>query len=202
MPVMDSIDEQVNEIVIKDVPRRGWRRVFFKAPLVLWRMGLKFMLPRSFACISTRGKKSGLTRHTMVEYTHYEGAYYIVSGWQAEPQWVKNLLADPHISLEPVGGSLMSGQAQRVQDDLALRHVFYGMSVSPFWGPWLKSLDIAPTLRDFLAKRDRVYVFHIRPTEEAPLPPLAEDLRWLTALVVNALILALIAGIVRSRRKP
>jgi len=127
-----------------------------------------------------------------------------VSGWQDKPHWVKNLLANPQITIQPVHNQPVAGVADRVQDDQTLTQVYEAMQVSPLWESWLESLDIQPNLEDFLANKARVYVFQIIPQEERVLPPLAQDLRWvMPGLVIGtiALTLALNSLLCHSKRE-
>lgn len=188
-------EKQLNGTLIEELPRNSWRKAIFKTPLYLWRLGLRYLLPPSFACITTRGRKTGLPRHTMVEHAEIDGKYYIVSGWQDRPHWLRNLLADPQITIQPVRGQPIAGTAQRVQDDLTLSQVFENMQRSPMWKPWLASLDIQPEISDFLAHKDRVYIFQITPTGEMVLPPLVQNLRWVTGLALGVSALLIVIGV-------
>jgi len=66
---MAVVEKQLSGSMIKDLPRSFWHKAIFKTPLYVWRMGFRFMLPSNFACITTRGSKSGLARYTMIEHT-------------------------------------------------------------------------------------------------------------------------------------
>ena len=55
--------------------------------------------------------------------------------------------------------------------------------------PWLKSLDIAYDLDDLIAKRDRVYLVVLDPTDQIGPPPMASDLIWLWAVILAGVIL-------------
>lgn len=196
---MTTIDKQFNSPFLGDVPRKNWQKVVFKAPLQCWRMGLKFLLPPNFACITTQGRKSGLPRHTMVEFSEIDGKYYFASGWQEKPDWVQNLMAYSQITLHPVRGEPVWGTAERTMDDATLRSVFEAMQVSPVWKPWLASLNIEPTVDDFVANKDRLYLFEVVPDDsDIVLPTLSQDRRWMIWLVMG--VVALMSRF-RFRRK-
>lgn len=186
--------------VVESTPKKAdmekWRhskaaKTMLKMPLNAWRMGWKKSLPATFACITTSGRKSGLPRHTMVDHYEIEGNYYIISGWQNKSDWVKNLLADPRITLQPARGEAVAGMARPISDDAKLSRLFTGMQENPMMEAWLESLGIQPEVTDFLAKKDQLYIFEVTPTGEMQLPPLTEDLRW-----VNSLILGIAGSVV------
>lgn len=197
---MTTLDKQLNDTFLADVPRKNWQKMFFKAPLQAWRMGFKFLLPPNFACITTQGRKSGMPRHTMVEFSEIDGKYYFASGWQEKPHWVQNLMAYPQVTVHPVRGEPIWGTAERVQDDDTLKALFEAMQVSPVWKPWLASLDIEPTVEDFVAHKDRVYVYQVTPDEgNMVMPTLPQDRRWVVWAVLG--VLALMSRIRFRRRK-
>lgn len=177
---MTPVEKQIREQLMAKVPHDTWRKLFFKSPLWAWRLGMRYVFPSSFACLTTRGRKSGLPRHTMIEHTPIHGKYYIVSGWQDQAHWAKNLLADPQITIQPVRGKPVYGTARRIQDDSTMHTVYNAMQHSPFWKPYLDSLTILPNVTDFVANKEKVYIFEVTPGGETGLPPLKADLQWVT----------------------
>ena len=180
----------VVESTQKKAELEKWRhskaaKTMLKMPLNAWRMGWKKALPATFACITTSGRKSGKPRHTMVEHFEIDGSYYIVSGWQNKSDWVKNLLADPRITLQPARGEAVAGMARPISDDAKLSRLFTVMQDGPMMEAWLESLGIQPEVADFLAKKDQLYIFEVTPTGEMQLPTLVEDLRWVNGLVLG-----------------
>ena len=65
---MAVVEKQFGETLMGDLPRDKWRKAVFKMPLYAWGLGLRYFLPPSFACITTRGRTTGLPRHTIVEH--------------------------------------------------------------------------------------------------------------------------------------
>lgn len=175
----------INVLLGQSIDNR-WRTLRFKAPIYAWRMGLRHLLPQVFACITTRGRKTGLPRYTMVTHFVYGNRIYFASGFRDVSDWVQNLLDDPTITLQPAHGEPIKGQAVRVQDEDDLRLAYQAMQVSPIWVPWLMSLDIKPKVEDFIAKRERVYLFTIQVGGAGAIPPdrelpaLEDDLRWVS----------------------
>ena len=66
------------------------------------------------------------------------------------------------MTLQPAHGEPIKGRAERVQGEDDLQQAYQAMRVSPIWVPWLMSLDIKPKVEDFIAKRERVYLFTIQ----------------------------------------
>lgn len=160
-----------------------WQKLLFRAPLWAWRTGTAFLLPPSFAIITTRGRKSGTPRRTMVECTAYAGKYYILAARGEASDWVKNAQSDPNVTLQirsiNAPNHAIGGQGSRAGDEAGLRAAFQAFQRSPAWKPYLRQKGIAPeSLEDFLAKRDRVYLMVISPQGEPTLPPQTVDLGW------------------------
>ena len=98
-------------------PSRGLWRAFYRLPLLGWRAGLVPLLtPLRILVLTTRGRKTGRPRHTMVECTMLNAAAYIALGWGKRTQWYRNILAIPHVTVQrsrtPYGAI-----ARRVNDE-------------------------------------------------------------------------------------
>ena len=170
-------------------PSGGWLRWFYQAPLVAWRLGLGPLL-RRLRCIvlTTRGRKSGNARHTMIEHATMDGVAYISPGWGLRTQWYLNILADPRVTVQ-CAGKTYGAIARRITDDTELARL-YGVTHgrSPVWEQYLDSWGVEDTVEDYVAKKDRLVVLRLDPTEEIPFPGLRADLVWIwpVALAVAA----------------
>ena len=143
--------------------------------------------------LTTRGRKSGKTRHTMLEHAVMDGVAYIAPGWGLRTQWYLNILADPRVTVQRAGKTY-GAIARRVADDVELARL-YGITHgrSPVWKQHLNSWSVQDTVEDYVAKKDRLYVLRLDPTAEIPLPELNPDLVWtwpVTLIVGTALWLA------------
>ena len=160
-------------------PSGGWLLWFYKAPLLQWRLGLGPVL-RRFRCIvlTTRGRKSGKARHTMLEHTVMDCVAYIAPGWGLRTQWYLNILADPRVTVQRAGKTY-GAIAHRVTDDRELARL-YGVTHgrSPVWKQYLDSWGVQDTVEDYVAKKNRLCVLRLDPTAEIPLPELHPDLVW------------------------
>lgn len=76
-------------------------RIFFKFPLLLQRVGLGALMPRNVLILTTTGRRTGLPRHTPVEYSPGPGrdVYFIMSGWDGHTDWYKNVRANPCVKV-------------------------------------------------------------------------------------------------------
>jgi len=176
-------------------PRSGWRRLLMRAPLIWWRLGLEPLLRRfSFIVLTTRGRATGERRHTMLEHSVVDGCIYVAPGWGRRTQWYRNLLVDPHVTVQR-NGETCAAIARPVVDDDELARVFHAVrGVSPVWDQFLASWEIEDTLEDYLAKKDRVPTIRLdRVAGPPPLAPLARDLVWVWAALAAMVALVLVA---------
>ena len=84
-------------------PPHGLLRWFLRAPIMLYRLNLGWLLGERFVLLNHIGRKSGKTHQTVVEVAHHDpttDTYYIVSGWGYKAQWYQNLCATPAIEIQ------------------------------------------------------------------------------------------------------
>ncbi len=100
-------------------PPQGWKRLLFRAPLLLYRVGLGWLLGKRFLLLNHLGRKSGLARKTVLEVVNYDSetdTYYIASGYGKKAQWYKNIVADPNVNIQ-VGLRRLAVQAMPLEPD-------------------------------------------------------------------------------------
>ncbi|MBW2291473.1 MAG: nitroreductase family deazaflavin-dependent oxidoreductase [Deltaproteobacteria bacterium] len=169
-------------------PGRGLRRWFFRAPLYGWRLGLGPLLRPRFMVLTTRGRKSGRPRHTMLEYVALNGKPYFGAGWGDTSAWVKNLLADPRVYVQSGLGETY-GVARRVTDPEIIRSIYPEMKKSPIWKQYTASWGIdGASEDDVAANADRLWTFAIERDEDASasqLEGLRSDLAWVWVLIAG-----------------
>jgi deazaflavin-dependent oxidoreductase (nitroreductase family) len=172
--------------------RRTLNRFLFKTPLLWWRLGLRPLLWRSMILLTTWGRKSHLPRHTMLSYTLHEGKPYLISGWGRRADWYQNILGDSHITAQ-LGGVPFSAIARRVEgvDEFAeVMKVMLRTGGDSHFRPWMKSLGIEYDIADMVAKRGRVYLVALDPSDEPGPPIMKADLAWVPPALMLALALS------------
>ncbi|MFW5692231.1 MAG: nitroreductase family deazaflavin-dependent oxidoreductase [Chloroflexota bacterium] len=180
---------QLHQSGLMAYPSDWWRKLFFKLPLYLWRLGFGWALNRHFLVLTTYGRKTTLPRHTMVEFVEIAGRFYVLSGWGERTHWYKNIVDNPLVTAQPVRGRAFAAQAVRVNDNDELAEVFAAMRVSPAWGPYIQSLGIEDTVEDFVAHKERVVLLRLDPVTVDGPEPLRADYWWVTVLLTGALLL-------------
>jgi deazaflavin-dependent oxidoreductase (nitroreductase family) len=91
-------------------------RVGLRLPVLLYRVGLGWLLGHRFLLLVHRGRKSGLPRQTVLEvvwHDQHNGTYYVVSGWGEKSDWYQNIRANPHVVVR-VGRSTFQARAEFV----------------------------------------------------------------------------------------
>ena len=84
-------------------PITGLKRFFFRAPIFLYRIGLGGLLGKRFVLLNHTGRKSGLSRQTVLEVVNYDHAadtYYIAAGFGKRSHWHQNILAQPTVTIQ------------------------------------------------------------------------------------------------------
>lgn len=156
-----------------------WSKALFKAPIVLFRLGLAPLVGQVMMLVTHTGRKSGSPRRTMIEYHRLHGVKYAPCALGQKAQWYRNIQADPRVTIQTAHGT-ESVRAVRVTDErelLAVYHLFKRRD-PPLLNWYLRSLGIRPDAADVLSKKDRIYWIRFDPTDEPTPPPMDVDLAW------------------------
>jgi deazaflavin-dependent oxidoreductase (nitroreductase family) len=183
-------------------PAKGTiNRLFFKLPLVLWRMGLGPVLGQSMLVLTTWGRKSQLPRHTALSYTIHNGKAYLAPGWPERSDWYKNLQANPLVTVQ-LGEGFYHATARKVTDETEFAAVATELLKigDAYLKPWLASLGIEPTLEDLAAKRSRVTMLALDWSNETGPEPLQADLKWLWGVIGISYMVGWLMGRLSARR--
>lgn len=81
----------------------GIGRLFFRAPIFLYRVGLGGLLGKRFLLLNHIGRKSGLMRQAVLEVVKYDqetDTFYIASGFGKKSHWYLNILAHPEVDIQ------------------------------------------------------------------------------------------------------
>ena len=190
-PQQTSFPQQ--EMGFMTYPAGPWRKGIFRLPIWLWRLGWGPILGRVLVLLTTRGRRSGLPRRTVVEYLRYGGKKYVVSAFGEKAQWYKNILADPRVTLQTVDG-VEAAVATQVTDDQELLGVFdvarRRYPTNRIMEEYFHALGIRDEPADILARKERIHLLRFDPVPEITLPPLDVDLAWIWPATLSAILLA------------
>lgn len=184
---------QQKEQGLMTYPATPLHRAVFRAPLLLWRLGLGPVMGRLFMLITQTGRKSGLPRRTLVEYHALGDRKYVVSAFGARAHWFRNIEADPHVTIQTAFGTQRVAARRVTRDDEVLEVYTLLMERNPVMMSWyLETLDITPTAEDVLKHKDRLHILTFERTDAPTPPPLEADLVWVWGLVAGLLALRLL----------
>jgi deazaflavin-dependent oxidoreductase (nitroreductase family) len=178
-------------------PKKGTlNRLLFKSPLIWWRMGLGKILSHTalsgnkMLVLTSWGRKSLKPRHTMLSYALVGDREYVSSGWGARTDWYKNILEDPHVTVQ-VRGRVYSARAHRVQDIdeyTQIAQEMFATGGDTHFISWLESFGIEPNIQDVIDKRERLVLVAFDKSEEDGPPPMAIDLKWIWGVMLFVLV--------------
>ena len=113
----------------------------FKLPVLQYRLGLGWLTGRYILLLTTTGRKTGKPRHTPLEYVYdREGdRYRIAAGWGGNTDWYRNLLANPHVTVQ-VGRRKFAAIAEPAPDEEVARYMLDVSQRHPrmdrIWNRW------------------------------------------------------------------
>lgn len=149
-------------------PGHGWRRFFLRLPILLYHLGLGWLLGHRFLLLRHLGRKSGLWRETVLEVVRDDkpdNTYFVASGWGESSQWYNNILRHPAVEIES-GGRRMKATARRVSQaeaeaefrHYAARHplAFRGL------GEFMTGQQVNGTSADFRRLAERIPVIALQ----------------------------------------
>lgn len=111
---------------------RGVLAFGLRAPAVLYRWRLGWVLGSRFLLLRHRGRRSGLMRANVLEVVARDreaAAWYVASGWGERSQWYRNIVAEPRVrvtagrrTFDAAARVLPKDEGRRVLDDYRRRH--------------------------------------------------------------------------------
>lgn len=84
-------------------PPTGLSRLFWRAPIWLYRLGLGGILGKRFLLLIHTGRKSGLTRQTVLEVVNYDPpteTYIVAAGFGTRSDWCQNIIKTPQAMIQ------------------------------------------------------------------------------------------------------
>ena len=158
-------------------------RHVLRLPIWGYRLGLsRLMSHMRLMVLTTWGRRTGLPRHTAIEYRVHGSKIYIVSAWGERPNWYRNLLAHPVARIRR-GQQTLNAQATIVTDPSeALRVLYLFRQRAPlFYDPVLARMSNRETVtpRTLADISDQFTIVRLDPAGDVVGPPPVEtDLKW------------------------
>jgi deazaflavin-dependent oxidoreductase (nitroreductase family) len=119
------------EILKEAKPPTGWRRIVYRLPIRLYRIGLGWLFGHRLMLVNHVGRLSGKRRQVVLEVVNHDAVdagYVAVAGFGPTAAWYQNVLHTPEVTIQvgrreiavratPLcteeGGELMAHYAQR-----------------------------------------------------------------------------------------
>jgi deazaflavin-dependent oxidoreductase (nitroreductase family) len=103
----------------------GVVRHLVRAPMFLLSLGMGGLLRQmNLLVLTSKGRKSGQARHTVLEYRRHGSKLYIVSAWGKRPNWLSNILQDPNVTVQ-LGQKEIAARASLVSDSAEALRALY-----------------------------------------------------------------------------
>lgn len=82
---------------------KGILKLFLRAPLVLYRLGIASILGGRFLKLTHTGRMSGRNHETVLEVVKHDeetGTFYVASGWGEQSNWFRNVMENPAVEVQ------------------------------------------------------------------------------------------------------
>ncbi|HVN16606.1 MAG TPA: nitroreductase family deazaflavin-dependent oxidoreductase [Anaerolineales bacterium] len=109
-------------------------RAMLRAPIWLYRWKLGWLMGGRFLMLTHIGRKSGLSRQTVIEVvTHDEttGAYYVSAAWREKADWYLNIQKNPNVKVQ-VRNKVFDARAEQVSVEEAVSRLWAYAQRYPF----------------------------------------------------------------------
>ncbi len=181
-------------------------RFLLRSPLFFYRLGLGDLLNVfHLMVLTTRGHRSGMTRHTPIDYRQHGSKVYLLSAWGERPTWFRNIQADPNVKVQQ-GRKVYAARARIVDNPgEALRVLHLFRRTSPIVYDMLLAKMSASQRIDANSMPEISKKFTLIRLDPQPdnhrLTELKPNLLWVWGVVGGVGMLILTALIVIRRRK-
>ncbi|WP_432135357.1 nitroreductase family deazaflavin-dependent oxidoreductase [Streptomyces sp. bgisy154] len=135
-------DRQIPSLRLR--PPTGWRRLFFRAPILFFRVGLGPLFGKRLLLLHHTGRVTGLGRMTVVEVVSHDPAgpsWTVASGFGPKAAWYRNLRAQPKTLIQlgnrrhaVTAHFLPSEEGAAIMADYARRHPRTARRLCAFMG--------------------------------------------------------------------
>lgn len=183
---------------------RGFARSVFRFPISLYRLGWGGVLGwLPMLVMTTKGRRSGLARHVMVEFRRHGSKYYVFSGWGERTDWYRNLLQHPRVTIQH-GAHVFAAEAKPVQDNAeALRALYLFTRNSWLYERVFAGMSSAQAadLNSLADVAQEFTLVRLEPSDETPeLPPVElydEQTRQIATIVALIVLIRILLALLR-----
>jgi deazaflavin-dependent oxidoreductase (nitroreductase family) len=146
----------------------------FRAPVILYRWRLGWLLDHRFLLLVHRGRRTGARRRTVLEvlrFVHERDEAIVISGLGERADWYRNVEHDPHVDVE-IGRRHFRAVGRRLSEDEA---------VAVLAGYEHRNRHIAPVVRALIGRLvgwryDGSDAQRLRVVRQLPLVSLRRDI--------------------------
>ncbi len=161
------------KIVKHPRPPAGLRRLLFRSPIWIYRLGLGAVFGRRLLLLNHTGRHTGAPRKTILEVVQYDPtdrSYVVASGWGPQAAWYRNLLEQPAVSIE-VGNRTIPVTAEPLAEDVGAeifaRYASRRPRIATFALPRVLGIAVDGSDADFLAAGRRMPFVRLTPQPSA-----------------------------------
>ncbi len=130
----------LDKLVMQESPGPFFKWLF-KLPVLQYKLGMGWMIGKSFLLLTTTGRKTGKPRYTALEYIYNKenDHYRIAAGWGGKTDWYRNLLKNPCVTVQ-VGRRKFDAIAEKVSDEGVGKYMMDVSQLNPrmdrVWNRW------------------------------------------------------------------
>jgi deazaflavin-dependent oxidoreductase (nitroreductase family) len=158
----------------------------------MFRLGLGPIIGNPFSgyimVIKTKGRKSGITRYSPVNYAILNGNVYCLAGWGHLSDWYRNLVANPEVELILPSGGLV-GRAETVSDPAERRTALRQVLRAAGFAAAFEGFNLSKASDEELEQKTASQmVVRIRPSGLAAGPCDSGGWAWIGVFTLSAVI--------------
>ena len=157
------------KIVKHPRPPAGLRRLMFRSPIWIYRVGLGAVFGWRLLLLNHIGRRTGTPRKTILEVVQYDPtdrSYVVASGWGPQAAWYRNILEQPEVSVE-VGNSTIPVTAEPLAEDVGAeifaRYAARRPRIAAFALPRVLGMSVDGSDADFRAAGRRMPFVRLTP---------------------------------------
>lgn len=183
---------------------QGVTRQLLHMPVWAYRVGLGVIPDAAqIMVLTTRGRTTGQPRHTAIEYREHGSKIYVISIWSDRPQWYRNLLRDPEVTVQR-GSRICAAHAEPVTNSgeaLRVLHLFRRRAPG-IYDSIIARLSDRESIdtRSLHEVTDEFTIVRIEPRAGAlPLAPVPVSTNWIIPAALIGMSLLVFTGILLLR---